>query len=60
MVSLNPFRKSQGNVEIIRPVSDHIEAHLGEMEWVCTRRSLPLCTWISTLCALQEQRTIDT
>jgi len=42
MVSLNPFRKSQGNVEIIRSVSDHIEAHLGEMEWVTHEKESPV------------------
>jgi hypothetical protein len=42
MVRLNPFRKSKGNVSIIKSVSDHIETHFGKIAWVMHEKESPL------------------
>jgi hypothetical protein len=42
MVSLNPFRKSKGNLKIIKSVGDHIEAYIGKIAFVMHEKESPL------------------
>jgi Suppressor of fused protein (SUFU) len=41
MVRLNPFRKSKGDVSIIKSISEHIEMHFGEVAWVMHEKESP-------------------
>ncbi len=42
MVSLNPFRKSKGNLQIIRSMGDHIETCIGKIAFVMHEKESPL------------------
>jgi hypothetical protein len=42
MVWLNPFRKSKGNLSIIKSVGDHIETYFGKVVWVMHEKESPL------------------
>lgn len=42
MVSLNPFRKSKGNLKIIKSVGDHIEAYFGRIDFVMHEKQSPI------------------
>ena len=42
MVSLNPFRKSKGNLKIIKSVGDHIETYFGKIDFVMHEKKSPL------------------
>jgi hypothetical protein len=37
----NPFRKSKGDISIIKSVSDHIETYFGEAAWVMHEKESP-------------------
>jgi len=41
VVSLNPFRRSKGNVKIIKSVSEHVEAYFGKIAWVMHEKESP-------------------
>jgi len=38
---INPFRKSKGDISIIKSVSDHIETHFGKVAWVMHEKESP-------------------
>ena len=42
MVSLNPFRKSKGNIKIIKSIGDHIETYFGKIAFVMHEKQSPL------------------
>ena len=42
MINLNPFRKSKGNLKIIKSVADHIETYFGKVDCVMHERVSPI------------------
>lgn len=42
MINLNPFRKSKGNLKIIKSVGDHIETYFGKIDFVMHEKVSPI------------------